>query len=111
MLMLIQGASFTYQACLEVSCPFNLVTQYLERCPHPFGKLARDVREKDLRFARNEDCSRMNFTESPTGKNGISSVPAYWSRKLPADLQPEGNKVTGHSGRRSYITNSIIAYY
>lgn len=92
-------------------CPFNVIRQYLEVIPDPFGAEMESERDKNPRllplpfFRAQHTSGRRQYLKTPLGINSLYNIPKYINGRLPVALKID--RPTGHSGRHTFISNAI----
>ncbi len=92
-------------------CPFNVIRQYLEVIPDPFGaemeaERLNNVKLQPLPFFRSQNTvGRRLYLRGPLGINSLYNIGKYINGRLPQSMQID--RPTGHSGRHTFISHAI----
>lgn len=89
--------------CPLQTCPYGIVSEYLNKCPDPFG-----AGSKELRFMRALTTrGAAKFTLGPMGINTLGKIIPSFNEILPEGLKMEN--VTAHSGRHAAASIAVNA--
>jgi hypothetical protein len=91
-------------------CPFNVIRQYLEVIPDPFGTECENERINNARlvlhsfFRAQHTIGRRQYLKSLLGINSMYNIPKYINSRLHKIKQID--RPIDHSGRHTFICGS-----